>query len=79
MKVLKATEEQYQELNGFQSGVAKLEFVKDADNNWIVSKAVKHYYFFDEIVSKLDELEEIDYNPVIVEVSEESSEIEVEV
>ena len=77
MKVLKATEEQYQELNGFQNGVAKLEFVKDADDNWIVSKAVKYYHFFDGIISKLDELEEIDYNPVIIiENIEENIEVE---
>lgn len=65
MKVLKATQQQYESINGFQNGVNKIEFVKDANDNWIVSFKVKENQAFSEIFSQLNELEEIDYNPVV--------------
>lgn len=65
MKVLKATIPYYIELNGFQSGVHKLEFIKDADNNWITAVEVKSNPAFEAILDKLNELEEIEYNPII--------------
>jgi hypothetical protein len=67
MKVLKATQQQYESLNGYQSGVHKLEFVKDADDNWIVGVNVKSSPVFSGIHDTLSELEEIEYNPIIEE------------
>lgn len=65
MKVLKATQAQYDKLNGFQKGVHKLEFLKDADGNWVTAVQVKENQALVEIKSDLDDLEEIDYNPII--------------
>lgn len=65
MKVLKATQEQYEMLNGYQFGVSRLEFVKDADDNWIVPDAVKNDRNFEGIYPQLMALEEIDFNPII--------------
>lgn len=65
MKVLKATQEQYEALNGYQNKVSMIEFVKDANNNWIVSKNVLSDPNFEEIKSQLEALEEIDFSPII--------------
>lgn len=62
--MLKATQEQYEVINGFQSGVNKIEFCKDANDNWIVPSPVKENPAFSEILDKLNELEEIDYAPI---------------
>ena len=67
MKVLKATQEQYDLINGFQNGVHKIEFVKDANDNWIVDVAVKENPAFLGISDILNSLEEIDYSPIITE------------
>ena len=67
MKVLKATQSQYEALNGFQNGVHKIEFVKDADDNWILPVQVKENNAFGPIHEQLNELEEIDYNPIVEE------------
>lgn len=67
MKVLKATQEQYDSINGFQNGVHKIEFVKDANDNWIVDVVVKENPAFSEISDILNSLEEIDFSPVILE------------
>jgi len=64
-KVLKATEAQYQELNGYTTGVSMLEFIQDFDDNWVVSADVLEDSAFEEIKPKLIELEEIKYNPKI--------------
>ena len=61
MKVLKATIEQYKNLNGFKKETSKLEFVNDIDNNWIVGTEVLTDSNFEEIKLKLLELEQIDY------------------
>jgi hypothetical protein len=66
MIVLKATQAQYEALNGHTYKVSKLEFVKDANNNWIVGKEVIHNGNFLDIRSQLLELEEIEYIPVEV-------------
>ena len=63
MKVLKANETQYKELNGYEKLPNRLEFVKDADNNWIVGDNVIDFDGFSEIKDKLQQLEVIDYNP----------------
>jgi hypothetical protein len=61
MKVLKANKTQYNQLNGYEIGVSKLEFVKDGANNWIVGLDVIHNGNFLEIREQLLELEEIEY------------------
>ena len=61
MKVLKANKTQYNQLNGYEIGVSKLEFVKDGANNWIVGLDVIHNGNFLDIREQLLELEEIEY------------------
>lgn len=68
MKVLKATEQKYNELNGYRNGNSVLQFVKDAGNNWIVGKQVLTDEAFLAIRPQLEQLEEIPYNPVIEEI-----------
>lgn len=63
MKVLKANETQYKELNGYENIPHRLEFTKDADDNWIVGENVLKCDGFSEIINKLKELELIDYKP----------------
>lgn len=63
MKVLKATQEQYEQLNGFIYGPNKLEFVKDGAGNWIVGLEVLDNGSFIDLREDLDELERIDYVP----------------
>jgi len=63
MKVLKATTEQYNELNGYQNGNSVLQFVKDAEGNWIVGKSVLTDDAFLAIRPQLELLEEIEHNP----------------
>ena len=67
MKVLKANEVQYKELNGYKKMPYILGFVKDADDNWITGENVLKCEEFSEIMDKLKELEVIDYNPIIEE------------
>lgn len=62
MKVLKATEEQKQQLEGVYEGTL-LQFILDNDNNWIISEDSINYSKFSSIKDKLSELEVIDYNP----------------
>jgi hypothetical protein len=66
-RVLKATFEQYNILNGYANGNSLLEFVQDANDNWVVSADVLTDYAFEGIKSELGELEEIDYKPIISE------------
>jgi hypothetical protein len=66
MKVLKASKTQYNQLNGYEIGVSKLEFVKDGANNWIVGLDVIHNGNFLEIREQLLELEEIEYIEITV-------------
>lgn len=61
MKVLKATEEQYLELNGYTNKTSKLIFNKDGNDNWIVGMEVLNDDIYNDIKSKLEELEIIDY------------------
>lgn len=64
MKVLKANTEQYNALNGYTNKNSVLQFVKDAEDNWIVGKQVLTDNTFLEIRPQLQQLEEITYNPV---------------
>ena len=68
MTVLRATQEQYNALNGYTNRNSRLQFVKDADNNWIVGKSVLTDDAFLAIRPQLEQLEEIPYNPVIEEI-----------
>ena len=67
MKVLKANETQYKELNGYENIPHRLEFTKDADDNWIVGENVLKCEAFLHIIDKLKELEVIDFNPKLDE------------
>lgn len=67
MTVLKATPEQYNALNGYTNRNSRLQFVKDADNNWIVGKQVLTDNAFLAIRPQLEQLEEIPFNPVTEE------------
>lgn len=63
MKVIKATAEQYNALNEYRNGNSVLQFVEDADGNWIVGKSVLTDEAFIAIRPQLEALEEIDHNP----------------
>tara|TARA_R110002050_G_scaffold33863_2_gene85852 strand:+ start:886 stop:1095 length:210 start_codon:yes stop_codon:yes gene_type:complete len=67
IKVLKATEAQYKALNGYKNRNNKLEFSKDANNNWIISKSVLTDIVWESIRYKLGQLEEIDFKPILIE------------
>ena len=66
MIVLKATQEQYNKLDGFRKGNNVLKFTKDANANWIVGKNVLTDDAFLEIRDELNQLEEVEFNPVQV-------------
>ena len=66
IQVLKATEAQYNSLNGRVNGSNKIEFVKDANNNWIVGKEVLSDPLWQAIWPDLNHLEEVPFNPVEV-------------
>lgn len=67
MKVLHANEEQYKNLNGYKNDFSLLEFTKDALDRWIVGMGVLKDPNFLEIHDQLNELEEIEYVPVLEE------------
>jgi len=68
MTVLKATQQQYNELNGYRNGNSVLQFTKDANDNWIVGKSVLTDQAFEAIKPQLEQLEEIEHNPRIEDV-----------
>ena len=63
MKVLKATQSQYEALNGYTNKASELLFIQDKFNNWIVGKEVLNDVNFLEIKPQLLELSEIDFIP----------------
>jgi hypothetical protein len=63
MKVLKATQTQYEALNGYTIKASQLLFIKDKFNNWIVGKEVLNDPNFEEIQNELSQLKEINYEP----------------
>ena len=67
MIVLKATQAQYDALDGYQNGNNLLKFAKDGNDNWIVGTAVLTNSAFSEINSQLNNLEQIEYVPVPIE------------
>lgn len=67
IQVLKATEAQYNAINGRVSGNSKIEFLKDANNNWIIGKEVLIDPAWQPIRPELNQLSEIDFNPIVLE------------
>ncbi len=63
MIVLKATQPQYEALDGYRNGDNLLKFAKDGNNNWIVGTAVLDDSAFAAIHDQLNELERIEYVP----------------
>jgi len=68
MEVLKATEQQKQELEKKYLKWCELEFVEDADGNWIVGVGVLTNLNFAPIHDELAELEIIPHNPKKVQI-----------
>ncbi len=64
MIVLKATQEQYDALNGYSNKRRVLHFALDANNNYIVSVGVLTNPYYKEIHDQLNELERIEYVPI---------------
>ena len=63
MKVLKATQEQKENIEGVYSNECEIKFIIDLNNNWIVGTSVLTDTNFESIRKQLLELEEIDFNP----------------
>jgi hypothetical protein len=68
IKVLKATQSQYEALNGYTNKASQLLFIQDKFNNWIVGKEVLNDVNFLEIKPQLLELTEIDFQPKETEI-----------
>ncbi len=64
MIVLKATQSQYEALDGYRNGDNLLKFAKDGNDNWIVGTAVLNDSAFKAIHDQLNELERIEYVPI---------------
>jgi hypothetical protein len=67
MIVLRANNEQYKNLNGYRNDCSALEFVKDGNGEWIINLEVLKDPSFSEIHDQLNELEQIEYEPVLEE------------
>lgn len=65
MIVLKATNKQKKELEGFYKNGSLLEFTEDNNGNFIVNENVINDEDFSEIKSKLQALNKIEFNPKI--------------
>jgi len=67
MKVRKATQEQYEALNGYQNNNDVLEFTKDGHvpPNWVINETNLQNPSFSAILPQLEELEQIDWLPPI--------------
>jgi hypothetical protein len=65
MIVLHPNTEQYNALNGYINGSSKLEFVLDGSGKYIVGLEVLEDPNFSEIHEQLNELERIEYTPII--------------
>jgi len=63
MIVLLATQEQYNNLNGYVNGPNKLLFTKDGLDRWIVGTEVLGDPAFSEVYAQLEELERVEYAP----------------
>ena len=65
MIVLHANNEQYKNLNGYKKDCYGLEFVKDGLDRWIVNLEVLKDPNFSEIHDQLNELERVEYTPIL--------------
>jgi hypothetical protein len=61
--VLLATQDIFDRLNGYKNGNSLLEFVSDANDNWVVGEEVLNDVAFAEIHEDLSTLDKIDYVP----------------
>jgi hypothetical protein len=66
MKVLKATQEQKEALEGFYEEGYELRFVEDANGNWVVNDKVVTNGHFLSIREQLQSLPLIDYEEKII-------------
>jgi hypothetical protein len=67
MKVLKATLVQKNALQGTYKNGAVLQFIEDANGNWVVNENVLTDYSFEAIHADLSNFPKINYVPKIVE------------
>jgi hypothetical protein len=67
MIVLHPNQDQYNALNGYKKNASELLFVLDGSDRFIVGIEVLDDPNFSEIHSQLEELERIEYTPVIEE------------
>jgi hypothetical protein len=68
MIVLHPNTEQYNALNGYKHNSSELQFVKDGSHRWIVGLEVLNDENFIAIYTQLNELERIEYTPIIEEI-----------
>lgn len=61
--VLKATEQQKQDLEGNYNNGNIIRFIQDADGNWIIGENTLTDPNFAEVHDQLNELEKIEYKP----------------
>lgn len=64
MIVLAPNEQQFQELNGYQNGIFRLEFIIDGSGRYVALLDVLTYEPFKEVWDKLNELERIEFTPI---------------
>ena len=67
MIVLKATQAQFDALDGYRNGDNLLKFAKDGNGDWIVGTAVLNDSAFAEIHDQLNKLEKIEFIPAAIE------------
>lgn len=66
MKVLKApTVDVKNRIEGLTNGTHLIRFILDMNNNWVVGKQILNDSKFLHLHYDLQQLEEIDYNPII--------------
>jgi hypothetical protein len=63
MIVLTPNEQQFQELNGYQNGIFRLEFAIDGSGKYFANLSILEYEPFREIWDKLNELDRIEFTP----------------
>lgn len=68
MKVLKATLYKKNKLEGTYKNGSVLQFIQDANNNWVVNDSVLFDEEFAEIKEQLEALPLIDFEPKIVNI-----------
>ena len=67
MIVLHPNTGQYNALDGYQNGSSILKFVKDGSDRWIVGLNVLTDPKFEAICKQLEQLERIEYTPILEE------------